>query len=66
MIGLVRTIPDPPICRSAEDPAKPCIFADRCHEERQRLHHYEHLRGPACSFFLQMSEPPRSARKGAA
>lgn len=30
------TIPDPPICRSASDDAKPCEFASHCAESRQR------------------------------
>ena len=47
--------PAEPICRSAEDPGQPCTYAGSCHEARQRLHHYEGLRGNACWFFQQMA-----------
>jgi len=44
------------ICRSAENEAVPCRFAPICHETRQRLMHYEGLRGMACWAFQQMSD----------
>jgi hypothetical protein len=47
----VGSPPKEPICRSAKDETKPCRFADACHESRQRIQHYEGLRGKRCWFF---------------
>jgi hypothetical protein len=46
--------PREPICRSAKDETHPCRFAGICHESRQRLAHYEGLRGRRCWAFQQM------------
>ncbi len=36
-VPLPGTIPDSPICRSGVDEARPCEFAVRCVESRQRI-----------------------------
>lgn len=45
--------PRVPICRSATDPTQPCRFATTCHESRQRIQHYEGLRGEQCWMYQQ-------------
>ena len=51
--------PREPICRSAKDPAQPCRFATVCHESRQRIQHYEDLRGRRCWAFQQFVQRQR-------
>lgn len=65
MITLVRDVPDPPICRS-RDLKGPCEFAGACPESRQRLNHYEGLRGPACWAWLQRAGDVAERWHGAA
>lgn len=47
--------PDSPsgfsLCRMAGDESQPCPFTSVCHESRQRIAHYEGLRGNACSWY---------------
>ncbi len=53
---MTGPIPHVAICRSAEDSAAPCRYAQICHETRQRLMHYEGLRGMACWAFQRMAD----------
>jgi hypothetical protein len=52
----VGSPPAEPLCRSAKDPTKPCRFASSCHESRQRVAHYENIRGRRCWAFQQKAE----------
>lgn len=55
--------PSQPICRSAKDETRPCRFAGVCHESRQRIAHYEGLRGRACWAFQQQVARLRRVRQ---
>lgn len=55
-----RTVPAVPICRSAEDPSRPCRYASVCHESRQRNQHHYAVRGLQCWAFVGYRE--REAR----
>ena len=43
------------LCRDAGDSDRPCPFVAACHESRQRLQHYEGLRGTACWAYQMLS-----------
>lgn len=46
---------DLPLCKEP-DQTTTCRFAARCHESRQRLQHYEGLRGMACWAYQRFSD----------
>ncbi|HWO88834.1 MAG TPA: hypothetical protein VNL98_06765 [Gemmatimonadales bacterium] len=54
------------LCREAEQPDRPCRFADRCHESRQQVQHRYGLRGERCWAFAQFLARQQSAEESAA
>ena len=50
---IIDAPPRQAICRSPKDATQPCRFAGTCHESRQRLMHYEGLRGRRCWAYQQ-------------